>query len=50
MARLQLKARAPADIRRRVVLSRVQRDWINAVAAALEAHAERAYRVAEPTP
>src|SRR5512132_1266346 len=41
MAPLQPEPRDPADIRRRVTLSREQRDWINAAAAALADHADR---------
>jgi hypothetical protein len=40
MASLQREPRDPADIRHLVTLSREQRDWINAAAAALEDHAD----------
>ena len=41
MAPLQPEPRDPADIRHLVTLSREQRDWINAAAAALEDHADQ---------
>ena len=40
MAPLRREPRDPADTRHRVTLSREQRDWINAAAAALEEHAD----------
>jgi len=39
MASTCQRPRDPAEIRHRVVLSREQRDWINAAAGALEQHA-----------
>ena len=40
MASLQWKPGDPVEIRHRVTLTREQRDWINAAAAALEDHAD----------
>jgi hypothetical protein len=40
MASLQREPRDPAEITHRVTLTREQRDWINAAAAALEDHAD----------